>query len=178
MHIDFTHIAYLKYGNRRQQSAYEELTGLSIFEHLRDYNPILTGTIPIGIDLPESDLDIICQCSDHVALAETLKVWYGNKSNFKMQTTGQNELLATVATFQSGDFKIEIFGQDCPSVNQRAYRHMLIEHKILNSEDDTFRTEIMRLKGAGLKTEPAFARVLGLQGDPYEALLKYETSDL
>ncbi|WP_242117787.1 DUF4269 domain-containing protein [Aestuariivivens sediminicola] len=178
MHIDFTHIEYLRNGNSRQQSAYEELTSLSIFEHLRDYNPILTGTIPIGIDLPESDLDIICQCCDHVTFAETLKARYGNKRNFKIQTTGSNELRETVATFWSGDFKIEIFGQDCPSVNQRAYRHMLIEHKILNSEDDAFRTEIMRLKAAGLKTEPAFARVLGLQGDPYEALLKYEIVDL
>ena len=49
---------------------------------------------------------------------------------------------------------------------------MIIEHKILAAHDNDFKTEIIKLKQAGLKTEPAFARLLGLDGDPYEALLK------
>ncbi len=49
---------------------------------------------------------------------------------------------------------------------------MIIEHKILSSKNDKFRAEIIQLKKEGLKTEPAFARLLGLQGNPYEELLK------
>ncbi len=52
---------------------------------------------------------------------------------------------------------------------------MIIEHKILSSKGDEFRAEIIRLKQDGLKTEPAFAKMLGLQGNPYEELLKFET---
>jgi uncharacterized protein YdcH (DUF465 family) len=174
MNTDFTNIEYLREGNVRQQQAYSELTRLSIFENLQAYSPILTGTIPIGIDLPESDLDIICECSDHSEFAETLKSFYEDKPHFAIGTGTYNGLNSTIVTFESGAFKIEIFGQDCPTRNQHAYRHMLVEHHILNSNGDEFRKEIIRLKQSGLKTEPAFAKLLGLPGDPYEALLRLE----
>jgi len=171
---DFTNIEYLKGGNDRQRRAFIELTKMSIFEQLQDYKPILTGTIPIGIDLPESDLDIICQCSNHLKFTETLNSLYSNKENYQIRTRDLNDLESTIATFQSGEFQIEIFGQDCHPENQNAYRHMIIEHKILSSKNDDFRTEIIQLKKEGLKTEPAFARLLGLQGNPYEELLKFK----
>jgi hypothetical protein len=171
---DFINIEYLKEGNDRQRRAFEELTEISIFEHLQDYTPILTGTIPIGIDLPESDLDIICQCSNHLRFAETLNSLYSDKENYQIRTSNWNDLESTIATFYSGGFQIEIFGQDCPVENQNAYRHMVIEHKILSSRNDKFRAEIIQLKKEGLKTEPAFARLLGLQGNPYQELLTFK----
>ena len=58
----FKDIEYLKFGSERQKLAFHEIKQHRILEILEKYNPILTGTIPIGIDLPESDLDIICQC--------------------------------------------------------------------------------------------------------------------
>ncbi|MNO76159.1 hypothetical protein D3C76_672280 [compost metagenome] len=39
---------------------------------------------------------------------------------------------------------------------------------------DHFRERIILLKTSGWKTEPAFAKALGLEGDPYEALLELE----
>ena len=174
MTIDFTNIEYLKEGNERQRRAYLELTKLSVFENLQAYKPILTGTVPIGIDLPESDLDIICECSDHDEFTETLTLLYSEKDNFKTRTNDWNNLRSTVATFLSGEFKVEIFGQNCPTENQNAYKHLLIEHRILNSNDDEFRAAVIRLKQEGLKTEPAFARLLGLSGDPYNELLRFE----
>ncbi len=39
---------------------------------------------------------------------------------------------------------------------------------------DAFRTAVMERRRGGLKTEPAFAAVLGLAGDPYSALLDVE----
>lgn len=172
--IDFTNIDYLKAGNHRQQKAYAELTEISIFENLKGYQPILTGTIPLGIDIPESDLDIICQCSDHLQFAKTLNTLYSNKIGYQIRTSNSYDLESTIVTFQSGDFEIEIFGQDRPTEHQNAYRHMLVEHKILNSKNNKFRAEIIRLKTEGLKTEPAFARLLGLEGNPYEELLKFD----
>lgn len=51
---------------------------------------------------------------------------------------------------------------------------MLIEYKILEQQGEEFRKEILELKERGYKTEPAFALLLGLQGNPYEALLQLE----
>jgi len=49
---------------------------------------------------------------------------------------------------------------------------MLIEHKLLSTKGEKFRQDIIDLKNQGYKTEPAFAKLLGLGGDAYEELLK------
>lgn len=51
---------------------------------------------------------------------------------------------------------------------------MLIEDIILHEKGSAFRKRIIELKSYGIKTEPAFARLLGLQGDLYSELLKLE----
>ncbi|MNK30599.1 hypothetical protein D3C87_490190 [compost metagenome] len=53
---------------------------------------------------------------------------------------------------------------------------MLIEHQILQEKGEDFRLKIIALKRNGYKTEPAFAKLLNLQGNPYLDLLKYEVS--
>lgn len=50
---------------------------------------------------------------------------------------------------------------------------MLIEHQILLKRGDDFKQQIIGLKLKGLKTEPAFAKLLGFKGDPYLALLNF-----
>jgi len=169
--IDFTNIEYLKEGNHRQKKAYNELSKLGVFNDLKLYDPILTGTIPIEIDIPESDLDIICHCSNHKKFQDNLNKLYTNKNDFLLYTTNCDGLLSTVAKFSTPQFKIEIFGQNQPTKKQSAYRHMLIEHKILNEKGNEFRKRIINLKLEGTKTEPAFAQLLGLEGNPYLELL-------
>ena len=170
----FTDITYLTKGNVRQRKAYDVLKTLKIFDVLSPYNPILVGTIPIAIDIPSSDLDIICNCRDHKTLTSYLSDHYGHKKEFQKHTKIYNGLESTVVTFQAEPFTIEIFAQNKPTKEQHAYRHMIIENKILNTMGSAFRNQIISLKKKGYKTEPAFAKLLGLQGDPYEALLEVE----
>ncbi|MFH4968442.1 DUF4269 domain-containing protein [Gaetbulibacter sp. M240] len=171
---DFTTIDYLKSGNQRQQQAYKEIKTLKIFEYLTPYDPILTGTIPIDIDLPESDLDIICHCKDHEDFSKRIYEPFADKTAFEMSTKQWNGLICTIVKFKTDNFEIEIFGQDVPTKEQNAFRHMVIEDCILQSKGNEFRSAIRRLKSSGLKTEEAFAQLLGLKGDPYEALLQLE----
>jgi hypothetical protein len=67
---------------------------------------------------------------------------------------------------------IEIFGQPVPTINQNGYRHMVIEARLLEIFGDSFRHQIIDLKSNGMKTEPAFAQLLKLEGNPYEAILR------
>ncbi len=170
--IDFRNIEYLKTGNRKQKLAYSELISLNIFSDLKAYNPILTGTIPIDIDIPESDLDIICECQNHNKFTEDLIKLFGKNNNFSISTKLNKGITSTIAEFTGKYFIIEIFGQNVPTEKQNAYRHLLIEHQILKEKDSDFKNAIIELKKSGLKTEPAFTQLLRIKGNPYDELLK------
>lgn len=172
--IDFTTIDYLASGTPRQKKVYETLKALKLFENLARYNPLLAGTIPIDIDVPESDLDIICQCEDHLTFAKELSVLFGDKHNFQSNAYEKQGMPITTGTFSTAHFKIEIFAQNLPTVQQNAFRHMLIEYQILEDRGSEFKAAIKKLRAEGYKTEPAFATLLGLAGNPYEALLSLE----
>ncbi|MFW0715759.1 DUF4269 domain-containing protein [Pedobacter sp. N23S346] len=167
--MNFLDITYLKSGTEKQQKAYQILTTNSILEKLNSYTPILVGTIPINIDVETSDLDIVCNVQDKEEFINTLKTYFSNENGFIIS---ENSMLKSIkANFLIEDFEIEIFGQNIPSQEQNGYRHMLIEHKVLVEKGEAFRLEIIKLKKQGYKTEPAFAKLLGLPGNAYEALL-------
>lgn len=171
--IDFTTIDYLKNGNLKQIQAFEVLTRNKVLLNLTEFDPILVGTIPINIDIENSDLDIICYCKNKSDFIDKLNSVFGNESEFKLWETRINDQESVIANFKIDDFEIEIFGQNIPTKNQNGYRHMIIEHKILQSKGENFRLEIIKLKQNGHKTEPAFGLLLGLKGDPYQELLDY-----
>ena len=56
---------------------------------------------------------------------------------------------------------------------QWGVRHFRIEERLLAPNAD-LRRKVLELKRQGMKTEPAFAKVFGLPGDPYEAILRLE----
>lgn len=174
MAIDFKNIEYLKQGNPKQRQVYEVLTEFSILKILYDYNPIIVGTIPINIDIDSSDVDIICHTKDLVHFKKLIEKEFGHNKNFTLKEKPELEPIAIVATFCIGKFTIEIFGQDTPTTKQNAYRHMVIEYNLLQKLGEAFREKIVELKRQGYKTEPAFGVALGLKGDPYVELLKYE----
>ncbi|MFC4209867.1 DUF4269 domain-containing protein [Pedobacter petrophilus] len=171
---NFDSIAYLKYGNDRQISVYDMLKKQLILEMISEFDPIVVGTIPIDIDIESSDIDIICYSSNKEYLSNVLTNLFQYEDGFKIWEYNKTNPSAIVAKFKVADFEIEIFGQDVPTRRQVAYRHMMIEYQILLEKGEAFRKQIIELKRQGMKTEPAFATLLGLQGNPYEELLKYE----
>lgn len=168
--INFLDISYLQSGNERQQKVYQVLTDNQILEKLSPYHPILVGTIPINIDIENSDLDIICHVSDKDEFIDQLNRLFKHQKGFFISESATFN--AIKATFLMGGFEIEIFGQNIPTTQQNAYRHMLIEHKLLSTNGEKFRQDIIDLKNQGYKTEPAFAKLLGFEGNAYEELLK------
>lgn len=166
-------ISYLQNGNQRQHAAYHALKELGIMTDLAKFDPILVGTIPIDLDIPDSDLDIVLYTQDLQKLAQTVRTHYHHLDNFKDRFRDD----AYIANFFAHGFEFELFAQDTPTIEQNAYRHMLVEYRILQLADEQFRHTIRKMKKAGMKTEPAFAQYLGLEGDPYQALLELEKLD-
>lgn len=169
--IDFTKLDYLISGSDKQKRAHRVLTDNQVLEKLKHYNPILTGTIPINIDIETSDLDIICCFTDAKSFQDELIQHFNHEQNFKTFTPKHPGAVA--ASFILDDFLTEIFGQHIPTHEQAAYRHMIVEHKILEEKGEAFRQQIIELKKQGYKTEPAFGKLLGITGNVYEELLHY-----
>lgn len=173
--IDFTKIDYLKNGNERQKRAYEVLTRYQIFEKLKNYSPILAGTIPIEIDIEESDLDIICEVDLNFEEDFLEEVSFKKIIPVETEVTVENIMIenekAIVMNFRLEEFSIEIFGQNGPVTKQNAYLHMIAEYKILQEKGEDFKQKIINLKKQSIKTEPAFGILLNLE-NPYEDLLK------
>ncbi len=170
--MDFLSIEYLKKGNTKQQLAYNTLGKNNILSALRVFDPILVGTIPIEIDIETSDLDIICYFSCKKDFIRVLNDCFAPLKGFMIKEKRINGSIAIVAKFRVGCFEIEIFGQDIPTLQQNAYRHMLIEYQLLKQYGEPLRQTIISLKGRGYKTEPAFGVALGLKGNPYDELLR------
>lgn len=174
MEIDFGDIKYLQHGSSRQQKAFVTLTNHQVLSKLKDFDPVLVGTIPINIDIESSDLDIICCYSYPEEFIEALNDHFKDEKGFTIWKLSHVHPPAIAANFLIDDFEIEIFGQSIPTRQQLAYRHLIVEYRLLNKHGEQLKKEILELKRLGLKTEPAFASALGLTGDPYIELLKFE----
>ena len=171
--MDFRNIEYLKEGNDLQKEVFWLLDKNAIFQKLKDFDPILTGTYPLQINTKSSDLDIICYWKNKDEFEKLLVREFGKEDQFSVKRKKINSQLSIIATFEIDSFQFEIFGQNIPSEEQYSFRHMLIEYNLLKRYGDEFRNKIIALKERGYKTEPAFAKLLNIKGDPYIELLKY-----
>lgn len=174
---DWHHPDYLQHGNPRQQQAHAALGQLGILGTLRPYGPVLAGTIPLAIDVPASDLDLICDVptAQQPAFDALLRRHYGARPEFRLRHTHWQELPTVVCGFWAEGFAWEVFAQPRPARQQQAVRHMLIEYAVLQAGGEAWQRAVRQLRQQGLKTEPAFARLLQLPGDPYAALLTLES---
>jgi hypothetical protein len=173
---DWKNPHYLQAGSPRQQRAYAVLQELGIWSTLSTFDPVLAGTIPLGIDVEVSDLDIICEAplAAQDAFGNILRRQYGSQPSFRLTQALINGCESVVCRFRYADEELEIFGQPLPTARQNAFRHMVVEHAVLLAGGEPWRAAVQHLKAQGLKTEPAFAMLLQLPGDPYEALLTLE----
>lgn len=174
---DWKNPQYLLAGNSRQQRAYAVLQDLAIWTVLGPFDPVLAGTVPLAIDVSDSDLDIICEVGPGAKgqFWVLLEQHYGHLPEFalRQQVVGRHESI--VCGFRAAGVVVEVFGQNVPTMRQNAVRHMLVEHAILQVGGVAWRVAVRGLKRQGVKTEPAFAQLLGLPGNPYEALLELES---
>jgi hypothetical protein len=148
-----------------------------LFSALAPYTPTLVGTYPLGLQTNMSDLDIVCCCQDlsrfERALASAL-VELDTLAAPPRRVTLSPE--ASVTNLVCDGLPVEVFCQGIPVYHQHGFRHMIIEGRLLSLGSSlSLRERVLALRRAGLKTEPAFAELLALAGDPYAALLELES---
>ncbi len=164
--------SYLQTGSPRQRSAFRALTRLRALAALRAHDAVLAGTIPLNIDIENSDLDIICEAHDLTAFTQLVTEQFERHAGFAVEQKIREGIPRVVARFRFADFPVEIFAQPVPVRRQRAFRHMVVEARLLALGGEAARQSIRAFKQSGLKTEPAFARYFGISGDPYLELLR------
>lgn len=173
--MNFLNLEYLKNGSEIQKRIFQVLENSQIFQKLQMYNPILAGTFPININIKNSDLDVILETNDLKVLKKLLIKIFQDKNQFSIEILEINDVESLICKFELEEFPVEIFAQDKPTNLQNAYLHMIKEFEILEKKGKKFRLKIIELKEQGFKTEPAFAQLLELTGNPYEELLNYQT---
>lgn len=173
---DFRAWSWLAGGSTDQRRAHAVLTRDRLFDRLAPWDAALAGTFPLDIAIAGSDLDILVHAPDPDALAPLLDREFGRESDYARRLIRVADGPALVAGFTLDRLPVEIFVQAVPVDQQMAWRHMLVEARLL-ALHPPLRPQIRALKAAGMKTEPAFCHLLGLEGDAYATLLTLENID-
>ncbi len=147
---------------------------LSLLDRICEFDPCIIGTPPLGIELETSDIDIACSANDLGHFKTVAATEFSKFDCFQCRDSTWQTQSAVIVQFHTYDWDVELFCQTIPTNQQWGVRHFKIEQRLLNIEPK-LRVVVLRLKQQGLKTEPAFARALGLPGDPYSSILDLET---
>ncbi|MES0882989.1 DUF4269 domain-containing protein [Roseibium sp. SCP14] len=143
---------------------------LALLDRLIEFAPVIIGTPPLEIAIDTSDIDIACSSSDLSHFSDVVRLQFGGFEEFHVRSVDHLSHPAVVASFFAMDWQIELFCQALKTDDQWGVRHFRVEQRVLAIEPG-LRDEVLKLRQQGLKTEPAFARLLDLKGDPYEAML-------
>lgn len=147
----------------------DALADSRVSAHFAAFDPHVAGTPPLGIDLPDSDIDILCHAPDGAAFCAAAWAWRDRPGFALFQQRDGDR--ATVLRFDFAGWPFEIYATPRPVEGQDGWRHFVVERRLLAIGGEPLRAAILAARRTGLKTEAAFARVLGLPGDPYAAML-------
>ncbi|MBO2010942.1 DUF4269 domain-containing protein [Hymenobacter negativus] len=175
MQANWKDIDYLLAGSAVQRLAYRLLQQHEVLTQLKPYHPILVGTFPLDITVPCSDLDVICEVPDLEVFAESVAAGFSHYPAYVVRYPVLAGIPSIIVSFWLESVEVEVFGQPLASEQQNGYRHMIIEARLLALGSSAFRQQVIASKASGLKTEPAFAQLLGLAGDAYQAVLALES---
>ncbi|MCX9111941.1 DUF4269 domain-containing protein [Aeromonas veronii] len=179
---------YLAHGNPRQRSAHALLTA-GVWDELATQcaDMALVSTLAIGLDRPGSDLDILCQHPNPAEFAATFaeQGWQASDKGGNIWLLERTFACLDQSCANSGSDKseaswpLELYVTPAPIETLNGWRHLTLMAALLERFGDAFYRDVLRLRlEEGLKGEAAMCRLLGLAGDPYEALLMLEERNL
>lgn len=146
------------------------LAQLDLFNHLAAFDVEIIGTPPLGIDTENSDIDLVCHYHPTQLAQLTDRMTHFKQFQSWSFSQWQKDNRVYICHFSYQNWDIEIFCSTQAIIEQYGYQHFQVEKRLLNLANSAFKTCILQLKQQGIKTEPAFAQVLQLTGDPYVVL--------
>lgn len=146
----------------------EVLGKQELLKDLQDYFPIVSGSVPAGLDLENSDFDVLCEVHNFEVFEAHLRSL--EISDLQIRRLSSHSLPAIVAQFFKDGIKFEIFAQSCLVYRQWSHRHFISEYRMVKYLGESFRQNVIAAKVKGLKTEEAIAEVLGIKEDPFRTL--------
>lgn len=147
----------------------DALDRTGLLRHLAAFDVRVAGTFPLGIDVPGSDIDLLCHAPDPAVFARAVWQACSGYEGFALHQW-THEDCPVIAGFTADGLPFEVFGQALPVERQHGWRHFTVEQRLLALGGLALREAVMAARRTGAKTEPAFAQVLGLPGDAYAAL--------
>jgi hypothetical protein len=143
-----------------------EWNALDLATVLADWDPVVVSSSAAGLGLERSDLDVVCDLRAP-GFATAVRAAFGDRPGFGTSRHGALHLTA----FRGLDMDIEIVGEPRPVEEQLAYRHAVAHRRVVDEHGPAFAAAVRDLRRrTGLKTEPAIAHLLHLDGDPYVAV--------
>jgi predicted metalloenzyme YecM len=144
-----------------------------LFSLFKEYNPCISGTRPLGIHLLNSDLDILLTSEESEEFIDKSYRSFGNLKQYSQRITEHQGLKSVVINFEFEGLPIELFCQNKSVYRQQANQHFLIEGRLLKIFGNPLKQQILDLKEKGMKTEPAFEKLLNLP-EPYKSLIELQ----
>ncbi|MFK8051041.1 MAG: DUF4269 domain-containing protein [Halioglobus sp.] len=141
-----------------------------VIELLEGYSPRVVSTIFVGFDTHKSDIDIVCEYPEQRAFALVFESAFSGRESYDL--TLREEY--AVGLFESSGFLFEIYASKTPVIRQNAFRHYEVMRRLAEIGGAQICDKVRHLKEKGFKTEPAICQILGLVGNPYEAVLELE----
>ena len=141
-----------------------------ILQKLAQYNPVVVSTILIDLDTDDSDIDLVCSYNSQSAFFYQLKSLISNYPDLICHKRDNY----VIAQFHYAGFLFEIFGANQKVESQMAFRHYQIMKRLCEIGGKDFQNAVKAIKKTGIKTEPAIASILQLEGNPYNSVLMLE----
>ncbi|MFV8257176.1 VOC family protein [Bdellovibrio bacteriovorus] len=156
----------------KNEAIHTAVKSSGVLKSLKEHQPLLVGTYPLGMNVSGSDVDVLINIPDLTTAETLLKKHFSGFENFKAETHAQ--YAAVTASFDFQGVTFEVFAQVKGTVKQNGNLHFLVEERLLHVGGSFLAEKILALRKAGDKTEPAFAKALNLSGNPYDELLRLQ----
>ena len=149
--------------------------GAGVLQALAAHDPVVVGTFPLGLDREGSDVDVLCHADDLQRFIDHATAAFGGHPRFSSHRfVPRDGHEAAVVRFAVDEVPVEVFAQPVPTTGQHGYRHLQVERRLLALGGERLAARLRASRPPGASVEAAFAQVLGLPGDPFEAVLSLE----